>query len=128
MTRRCEALKRGGERCKSAAMATGPWCFNHSPEKADQRRQNASRGGRTGGRGRGGGRGGGELRAVKDRLLELADDVLGGEVTRSDAAVTAQVLNVFLRALEVERRTADMGELLERLDLLEQRADKLRGA
>ncbi|MDP9457030.1 MAG: hypothetical protein M3Q60_14920 [Actinomycetota bacterium] len=65
---------------------------------------------------------------MKDQLLGLADDVLAGEVARSDAAVTAQVLNVFLRAVEVERRSSDLGELMGRLDELEQRADRLRGA
>ncbi len=126
--RRCAAIKGTGERCKGSAMKGSSWCYGHSPEKADQRRQNASRGGTIGGRGRGGGQGVGELQGVKDRLLGLADDVLGGQVSRSDGAVAAQILNVFLRAVEIQRRTSDMGELMARLDELEQRAEKLRGA
>jgi hypothetical protein len=63
---------------------------------------------------------------VKDRLLGLADDVLAGSVGRPEAAVAAQIFNAYLRALEIERRTLDMGDLLERLAALEERAETLR--
>ncbi len=129
MTRRCEALKRGGERCKSAAMAGSSWCWNHSPEKADERHRNAVLGGLKGGRGRGGGgRGGGELLELKAAIRAVTDAVLRGELQTAAGAVALQGLNTSLRALEIERRTFDTAELLERLELLEDRADKLRGA
>ncbi len=46
---------------------------------------------------------------------------------RSDAAIAAQVWNVYLRAVEVER-TADLSALMERLEVLETTADRIRGA
>ncbi len=33
--RRCEAIKPTGQRCKSAAMSGGPWCYGHSPDRDD---------------------------------------------------------------------------------------------
>ncbi len=126
--RRCAAIKGTGERCKSGAMKGSSWCYGHSPEKADQRRQNASRGGTIGGRGRGGGRGGAELQALKGAIQAVTDAVLTGELKTGPASIALQGYNTALRALEIERRTFDAAELLERLELLEARADRIRGA
>ncbi|MDP9477343.1 MAG: hypothetical protein M3R38_16955 [Actinomycetota bacterium] len=103
-------------------------CYGHSPEKADQRRQNASRGGKIGGRGRGGGRGGGELQEIKHEIRRVTSAVLAGDLETAPASVGIQGLNTALRALEIERRTFDTAALLERLELLEDRASRLRGA
>ena len=45
--------------------------------------------------------------------------VLSGEVERADAAVVGQLLNIKLRALETERRWKELGELEERMAVLE---------
>ncbi len=125
--RRCEAIKGTGERCKAGAMVTGPWCWNHSPEKADQRHRNAVQGGRTGGRGRGRGANN-ELQALKADILAVTSAVLSGEIKTAAGAVALQGMNTSLRALEIERRTHDVAELVERLELLEDRASRIRGA
>ncbi|MDP9476236.1 MAG: hypothetical protein M3R38_11250 [Actinomycetota bacterium] len=106
-------------------MAGGGWCYGHDPSYAEKRRRNASQGGRTGGRGRGAN---GELAQIKDEIRRVTTDVLGGEVKTSVGAVALQGLNSSLRALEIERRTFDVAALVERLELLEDRADQLRGA
>ncbi|MDP9477496.1 MAG: hypothetical protein M3R38_17730 [Actinomycetota bacterium] len=115
----CSGIKGDGTRCRGIAGAASGLCAAHDPARRDARRRAASRAGRS--------RPNGELRRVKDRLLGLADDVLAGEVNRADAAVVAQLLNVLLRATEVERRTADLADLTERLGELEERAERLRG-
>ncbi len=97
----------------------------HSPDRADERRLNASRGGRTGGRGRGGG--GGELRELKRDIRAVIEGVLTGSLETGPAAIGLQGMNTMIRAIEVERRTHDMTDLLERLEAVEDRADKLRG-
>ncbi len=117
----CAFIRPGGQRCKATAMAGYDTCYGHRPDLAEERRRNASKGGKRGGRGRGSG----EIRLVKDRLLGLADDVLAGLVDRSEAAVAAQILNVYLRGCEVERRTADLSELLARMEDLEAQAERL---
>lgn len=122
---RCEAIKPTGERCKGAAMPGAGWCYSHDPAYASQRRRNASQGGRTGGRGRGGG---GELQELKRAIQGVIDGVLSGSLETATGAVAFQGYNSLLRATEVERRTFDVAALLERMDALEARADRLRGA
>lgn len=121
----CQAIKGTGERCKSAAMTGGPWCYNHDPAHAEQRRRNAVQGGRKGGRGRGAG---GELQEIRAILRELTEGVISGETAPGPAAVAGQLLNTRLRALEVGRRSFDMGDLLTRLEAVEAAASRLRGA
>jgi proteasome assembly chaperone (PAC2) family protein len=61
-----------------------------------------------------------ELAGIKRQLQELTDGVLSGEVERGVAAVCAQLLNVKLRAVEVERRVKEQEEVIERIEALEQ--------
>ncbi len=123
---RCQALKVGGGRCEGTAMTGHSVCYSHRPDLAEKRRRDASRGGRTGGRGRGAG--GGELAEIKAAIRDVTADVLAGKVKTGTGAVVFQGLNSSLRALEIERRTFDTAALLERLEALEDRASRLRGA
>jgi hypothetical protein len=49
----------------------------------------------------------------------MADKVLAGEQDRSAAAVAGQLLNIKLRAIEVERKVKETDELEERIEVLE---------
>jgi hypothetical protein len=49
----------------------------------------------------------------------MADKVLSGEQDRSAAAVAGQLLNIKLRAIEVERKMKETDELEERIEALE---------
>ncbi|MDP9477553.1 MAG: hypothetical protein M3R38_18020 [Actinomycetota bacterium] len=100
-------------------------CYSHRPDLAEKRRQNASQGGRKGGRGRGAN---GELQELKRDVRGVIEGVLTGSLETAPGAVALQGFNTLLRATEVERRTFDTAALLERLERLEDRADKLRGA
>jgi hypothetical protein len=44
---------------------------------------------------------------------------LSGDLGRADTAVVSQVLNVKLRALELERKWRELGELEDRMEALE---------
>ena len=44
----CAAIKPDGVRCRARAMKGYAYCFNHRPEFADERRLNASKGGKQG--------------------------------------------------------------------------------
>lgn len=57
---------------------------------------------------------------MKGQLQDLTDRVLSGDVDRSAAAVCGQLLNVKLRAVEVERKIKEQEELEERIEALEQ--------
>jgi hypothetical protein len=109
---RCAGIKRDGGRC---AVVVGPGkdhCYAHDPDRSDERKRNASRGGR--------GKGGGEIAALKKQARELAADVLDGEVETGKAAVANQILNTLIRAIEQERKNLETGVLAERLEQMEE--------
>ena len=124
---RCQAIKRDGERCRGAAIPGAEWCYSHDPARAQERRRNASRGGKSGGRGRGGG----EIAEIKDLLKTLTDRVIGAEDTTplspSAGAVAGQLINARLRAVEVERKIKETEDLEARIAELEQAAEPQKG-
>ena len=95
------------------------YCFNHCPEFVDERRLHASKGGKQGGRGRPARPGAEGLQDIKDLLADLTSGVLSGEVTREVAIAANQLLNTSLRALELERKWRELGELEARLEAVE---------
>jgi len=108
----CAAIKRDGGRC---AVVVGPGqshCYAHDPTRAEERKRNASRGGRT--------RGNGELPDLKKQLKDLAAGVLDGTVDRGRAAVANQILNTLIRTIEQERKIRETEELAQRLEALEE--------
>ncbi len=119
----CAGITAAGGRCKGQAIGNSQYCFSHSPDHAEARKQRARRGGKRGGRGRPQV----ELADLKARLSGLADDVLEGRADRGNAAVAAQVLNVYLRAVSVELKVVEQRELIERLEALERVAEDRKG-
>lgn len=98
-------------------------CYGHRPDLADERRHNASKGGRSGGRGRGSG----ELREIKALLKDLTDKVLRVEMGSGVAAVANQLINTRLRAVELERKVKETEELEVRIEELERSRETERG-
>ncbi|MDQ3911272.1 MAG: hypothetical protein M3305_05785 [Actinomycetota bacterium] len=94
-------------------MVEGPngLCWLHDPTRSEDRRRAASKAGRAKpNRG---------VADIKQRLSQLADDVLEGRVERATGAVVSQILNVYLRAVSVELDVEERRELVERLETLE---------
>jgi hypothetical protein len=120
---RCVATKPNGERCKIEAISDAEWCWSHHPDYEQARRRRASKAGRRGGRGRPQA----ELANIKERLSELATDVLEGRQDKGVAAVASQVLNVYLRAISVETKLKEQFEVVERLESLEEGLEQSRG-
>jgi hypothetical protein len=104
----CAFTKPGGERCGAAAMRGYSTCYGHRPDLAEERRLNASKGGRAGGRGRSDRFPTTETQDLKRQLEDLAKDVLEGSVDRGDATVVTQIINTRARLIELERRQADL--------------------
>ena len=117
----CSGIRADGGRCKGQAISNSQYCFSHSPDHAEERKQRASRGGKRGGRGRPQV----ELSDIKDRLREMVQDVRAKRMDRADAAVCGQLYNTLIRALSVEMKARELEELsreVEELrDLLEAR-------
>jgi hypothetical protein len=119
---RCAGIKRDGGRCTTIVKPPQTHCYQHHPERAGERKRNASRAAKS--------KPSRELAGIKQRLSDLADDVLEGRQERAVAAVASQVLNVYLRAVSVELKAREQQEMTERLEeletLLEQRKEERR--
>jgi hypothetical protein len=107
----CTATKLNGEPCTLPSTGASDLCWAHDPANAERRRRGQSRGGKN--------KPSRELVGIKQRLSDLADDVLAGDVDKGVAAVASQVLNVYLRAVSVELKAKEQTELIERLEALE---------
>jgi len=108
---RCQGIKRDGGRCTVAVAAGVNWCFNHDPARAEERRRNASRAGKSAG--------GREIRDLKRRISDVVDAVLEGALDRGRAAVAIQGLNALRAVVELERKIKETEELEARLEALE---------
>jgi hypothetical protein len=108
----CTATKRDGSPCTLPSCGSDGLCWAHDPKNAERRRRGQSRGGKS--------KPSKELVSIKQRLSNLADDVLEAKVDKSVAAVASQVLNVYLRAVSVELKVNEQLELIERLEALEE--------
>ena len=120
MTSTCTATKRDGSLCTLPSCGSDGLCWAHDPKNAERRRRGQSRGGKS--------KPSKELVSIKQRLSDLASDVLDGSVERGVAAVASQVLNVYLRAIELERKIHETEELEERLAALEKSAEATGGS
>ena len=107
----CPATKRNGEPCATPVQGANGYCWAHDPANAAQRKRSASKGGR--------GKPSREAAQVKEQLQNLADRVLSGELDRGAGSVVSQILNIKLRALELERRIREAEEFEERVAALE---------
>jgi hypothetical protein len=123
---RCSFKKADGTRCERTVSDGSEHCYSHDPARAEERYRNAKKAGRTGGRGRSKPVDE-ELVDLKRQLQAIADGVLGGAVSQGQATAAVQALNCLARALELQRRWRELGEVEERLDALEHRlADRRR--
>jgi hypothetical protein len=111
---RCVGSKPDGGQCTRIVGDSNSYCYAHDPNRAEERRRHAKRGGR------------GkltepmkELRGLKKQLEDLAEDVLEGRVERGDAVVVNQILNTRARLIELERKIKETEELEERIEALE---------
>ena len=59
------------------------------------------------------------VKAIKDQIQDMVDKTLSGLLDRGAAAVCGQLLNIKLRAIEVERKVRETEEFEERLAQIE---------
>ena len=119
MTEILEAMTAATVDGRWTAIVDGSYCYQHDPARADERRRNASRAARS--------KPSRELTGIKQRLSDLADDVLAGRQEKGVAAVASQVLNVYLRAASVELKAREQLELIERLEAIEEGLEQPKG-
>jgi hypothetical protein len=112
---KCSGITRTGTRCEGVAIRGSDYCYAHDPARAEQRRRNASKGGRRGGRGRPSA----ELARLQSHFEELAEKVLNGEVDRGVGAVVGQLLNGARACVRDGLAAREQEELVARLEALE---------
>ena len=109
----CGALTRDGRPCKGLVRLGSEHCPAHDPTRREARRIAASKAART--------KPGGEIKALKDRMRTLADDVLAGRVEPKAGAVVTQIANTYTRLLELEKKFKEHEEFELRIAALEDR-------
>ena len=119
----CKALKAGGGRCSARAQEGSEWCWNHDPGRAEERKTNASAGGRTRSR-----RSPDELERIKQEIRAVATIVLRDEVDKGTGAVLGQLYNVQLRCIEMQRKLNRVVELEESVAELRAKLEEVKAA
>lgn len=107
----CAGIKRDGGRCTVVVGPGQTHCYQHDPTRLDERRHNASKGGKS--------KGNQKLAKLDRQLEDLAADALEGNVERGVAAVVNQIIGTRVRLLELERRVVEQEDILARLEALE---------
>jgi hypothetical protein len=120
---KCSAITRAGGRCRLDA-THGSFCYQHSPETVEERRRNARKAGRSGGNGR---PGVSEIAQIKREIRAIVGGVLSGRIERRVGGVALSGYNILLRAVEVERRIAEVEAYEERIEVLEAIVAENRG-
>ncbi len=113
----CAAITKGGSRCSHTATAD-TFCHLHHPDRAEQRRRDASRGGKAGGNGRSSGLS--ETGEAKRWIRALVSRLLKGEVERDVATACFMGLGTLARFISLERQLIEQEEVLTRLEALEE--------
>jgi hypothetical protein len=109
---RCSGIKVSGERCRNRPTTGSEYCPAHAPERAQARRESASKAGRARGPAQ-------ELVELRGRIRKYMDRVEKGELEKGKASVLAQLAGVAGRLYEAERRILETQELAGRLEELE---------
>jgi hypothetical protein len=117
---RCAHTYADSSQCKRIVSDGETYCYSHDPDRAEERKRNASKGGRRAGRGRSTPVSS-ELARLQARFEELADKILSSEVERGDGAVVAQLLNGARACAVGLLKAREQEELLERVAALEER-------
>ena len=117
---RCAGIKRDGGRCTTVVEPSYTHCYQHDPDRAEERRRNASRAARS--------KPSREIVGVKAQLRDLARDVLAGDLETGRAAVANQLINTRLRAMDLEIKIRQADDLEARVERLERSAEPGKGA
>ena len=108
----CAGLKRKGGRCTATVEPPLAYCWWHDPARAEERRRNASRAGKSKPPTR-------EIAALKGRISDVVEGVLSGELDKGAGAVAIQGLNALRAVLALEREIRETEELARRIEELE---------
>lgn len=107
----CGGVRRSGGRCEVVVGGQQTYCYHHDPANAEKRKRVASKGGKS--------KPNREVLDLRLRLQDLTERVISGDLQTPRGAVANQLITTRIKLLEYERRAKDIGELVERLEALE---------
>src|SRR5215218_3112786 len=99
---KCGAFTAKGRPCRALVRLGSDFCPAHDPARANARRRAASKAARS--------KPGGEIRALKEQLRTLTDDMRAGRVAPKVGAVVAQAANVYARLIQLEMKVKEIDE------------------
>jgi hypothetical protein len=115
----CPAITAKGSPCQGYVHPSKEYCPAHCPDRAEARKKAASKAGRA--------KPGSELHALKQKLIQLGDDVLAGKADKGKASVVAQVWGVAVRAIEAEVKVRELEQIqLPQFERLDQEVSELK--
>jgi hypothetical protein len=100
--RRCSANKRDGSPCTLPAQGSDGLCWVHTKDNAEARRRGQSRGGRS--------KPIADLTKLKEKLVQLGDDVMEGKALRANAAVAVTAYGTAIKAIEALAKLRELEE------------------
>jgi hypothetical protein len=113
----CAGIKRDGGRCTVVVGPGVTHCYQHDPDRAEERKRNAARGGKS--------KGNRKLEDLDRQLETLAADALEDKVPRGVAAVVNQIVGTRIRLIEQERKIKETEELEAEMRLQAERLQAL---
>jgi hypothetical protein len=108
----CPAITRAGERCNRHINAGESFCSQHDPARAEERRRNASRAGRS--------KPLSESGKIRRDIFVLIEEVRNGEVEPRIANAIAVLANVALGSLRLDMKIRELEDLEARITDLEE--------
>src|ERR671939_60781 len=109
---KCLGTKRDRSQCTQTVELPQSYCWWHAPENAEKRQRAASKGGKA--------KASKPSKQLHDLLEDLTTRVVEGTLETSRGAVANQLISTRIRLLDFERRAREQGELVGRLEQLEQ--------
>src|SRR5215217_942066 len=112
---RCEAIKADGSRCKNDAMAGKEWCYSHSPEGIERRKEWGAVGGKTQ-------REDTEVlrvEAIRRKLRSVTESIISGAMDAERGRVAVASLQAELRGCKVKDEIVKSTVMKERISRLE---------
>ncbi len=92
---RCGGTKPDGSQCTVLVARDGEYCYWHCPDRQEERKKNAAKGGRS--------RWSGELAEVRSEIRTAIEELKNGSLDPRTGAVVFQGYNTMLRCIEAER-------------------------
>ena len=111
--RKCQAIKSTGGRCERIVHGDATQCYSHDPARSEARKRAASKAARAKNSRN-------ELVEIKQRLRQLSEDVASGKLATAKGSVAGQLLGIYIKAIEQERKIKETQEFEERLRALEE--------